>query len=155
MHHGTVPETLDVFINALRQVTPGDLANSVARHEPIAETGEVLPESLKILCGREVDERITMVQLRLKIHGQIQKIVRSKKTLLVEKLQKVRACVRTRDIPHHRRCAPLIADLSISVAFVGFADVSTGASSTSTRCLARDVHVCSCLPIQNPKLLNE
>merc|ERR1719326_2641146 len=115
MHQRTVPVALDIRINALRHVTPANFANSVARQHPITETSEVFLEPFKFLCGREVNERKTMVQLCMESNWQIHIIIRSKKALLVKKLQKVRSRVFTRDVSHHRRCVSWILGPSVAL----------------------------------------
>lgn len=84
MHHRAVPVTRDLRIKTVPRVTPRDLANSVTRHDPIAETNEASLELLSVFHRRKIDECVAMILFCVKIDWQVHKVIKSVETLLVD-----------------------------------------------------------------------
>mmetsp|Transcript_1041 Transcript_1041/g.2939 ORF Transcript_1041/g.2939 Transcript_1041/m.2939 type:complete len:255 (+) Transcript_1041:475-1239(+) len=101
MHDWTVSVTFHVFLSALMRVRPRYLADLHTVHEPLGEPLKHVHKMKCVLMCHEVDEGVTKIHTIAKIHGQINEVIQTTKTLLDEHLQKHALSVPIRDVSKH------------------------------------------------------
>eukprot|EP00448_Togula_jolla_P008443 CAMPEP_0170613306 /NCGR_PEP_ID=MMETSP0224-20130122/24203_1 /TAXON_ID=285029 /ORGANISM="Togula jolla, Strain CCCM 725" /LENGTH=123 /DNA_ID=CAMNT_0010938901 /DNA_START=58 /DNA_END=430 /DNA_ORIENTATION=+ len=77
VHHRTIPVTLDVVVQSLQHVTPGDFADLLAQESPACEVLKLRPEFLRELRIQKVDEGVTEAHPGLEVNGQVDQVVGS------------------------------------------------------------------------------
>lgn len=87
MHDRLVSVLLNVWPKALERTTPRYRARLVGRDSPIVETIEVSFGCFGLLATREVDERVTKCCCSVEVHRQVEEVVASLETRVVEKTE--------------------------------------------------------------------
>jgi len=104
MHDSFIAVLLNVCTEALEWTAPRYRARLLGRDSPIAETIEVFFSCFGLLNGCEVDEGVTKPCCSVEVHGQVEEVVASLKTLIVEELEQFALGVAIGDIAQQESC---------------------------------------------------
>lgn len=104
MHDRLIAVLLNVCTEALEWTAPRYRARLLARDSPLAETIKVFFSSFGLLTRRKVDKGVTKSCCSVEVHRQVEEVVASLKTLIVEELEQFALCVAIGDVAQQESC---------------------------------------------------